>query len=76
MPRGGVHPPGPEKHENPCFWRIVGRFGDPQGPRGMPEAMAVDPESISSNGDAVLAFSESFEYKNFVVPFLYEDGWI
>ena len=27
-------------------------------------------------GDAVLAFSESFEHTNFVVPFLYENGWI
>ena len=27
-------------------------------------------------GDAVLAFSESFEHTNLVIPFLYDGGWI
>ena len=27
-------------------------------------------------GDAILAFSESFEHTNLVLPFLYEDGWV
>ena len=57
-PGGGVPPTqGPEKYENQCFWQIFSRLELPKAPRGMPEAMAVDPESISPRGGMATPFS-------------------
>ena len=39
------------------FQRIVAVFGAPKAPRGMPEAVAVDPEDISANGGMATPFS-------------------
>ena len=59
MPRGEREgpPQGPERHENLCLWRFLGPLELPQGPRGMPEAVAVDPESISPRGGMATPFS-------------------
>ena len=39
------------------FERFVAVWGAPKAPRGMPEAVAVDPESISPNGGMAPPFS-------------------
>ena len=39
------------------FEGFVAVWGGPKAPRGMPEAVAVDPESISPNGGMATPFS-------------------
>ena len=39
------------------FREFVAVCGGPKAPRGMPEAVAVDPESISPNGGMATPFS-------------------
>ena len=57
-PGGGVTPPGDPKNMkiNVFVW-FLPVLGPPKAPRGMPEAMAVDPESISPRGGMATPFS-------------------
>ena len=48
---------GPENMKICVFDDLLTVLGRPKAPRGMPEAMALDPESISPNGGMATPFS-------------------
>ena len=55
MPRGGGW--DPKNMKIVVFEGFVAVWDAPKAPRGMPEAVAVDPESISPNGGMATPFS-------------------
>ena len=57
MPRRRGSPPDPKNMKITVFDGFVAVWGLLRPPRGMPEAVAVDPGSISPNGGMVTPFS-------------------
>ena len=55
--RGGPPPRDPKNMKINVFDGFIAVLGLAKAPRGMPEAVAMDPESISPNGGMATPFS-------------------